>query len=293
MHFHKFTVTIYDLQGIPLLQGWQDSKGSKLWCFSLRPQNFTPYYAEKYGQAFTVIPKSKSSDLQAFSAYDLPNVEALVRYVHVAAGFPVKSTWLDAIKAGNFASWSGLTYQNASKYCPSYEETIKFNMAQTRHNVRSTKHKPAPKTQPSSKNQALPVSPPALTAEVTNEVHSWETPISKLYSDDTGCFPVRSRSGNQYVMILFHCDRNAILQAPLKKNPKSIAYRRTTPFGAASSPWAIKWTFKFWTTKPAQNINMSSQRNGVHNTNWSPHICIDSIRPSVPSAHIRLALWPP
>ena len=208
--FHKFTVTIYDPQVIPLLQGWQYNKGAKLWIFDLQPQSSTPYSEDKDGQAFTVVPNSKSSDLQAFSAYDLPNVEALVRYVHVAAGFPVKSTWLDAIKAGNFASWSGLTYQNASKYCPSYEETIKFNTAQTRHNVRSTKHKPAPKTQPSSKNQALPVSPPALTAEVTNEVHSWETPISNIYSDDTGRFPVRACSGNQYAMIVFHCDSNTI-----------------------------------------------------------------------------------
>ena len=43
---------------------------------------------------------------------------ALVRYLHVAAGFSVKSTWLEAIKSGNYSSWPGLTYANASKYCP-------------------------------------------------------------------------------------------------------------------------------------------------------------------------------
>ena len=59
-------------------------------------------------------------------------------------------------------------------------------MAQTRQNVCSTKHKPAPLTQTSSKLQALMVSPQAPPSEVTNEVHSWETPISNLYSDYTG-----------------------------------------------------------------------------------------------------------
>jgi hypothetical protein len=34
-------------------------------------------------------------------------------------------------------------------------------------------------------------------------------PISKLYSDDTGRFPVRARSGNQYVMIAYHMAGNS------------------------------------------------------------------------------------
>ena len=128
---------------------------------------------------------------------------------------------MDAINAGNFASWPGLKYQNAPKYCPSSNETLKGHIAQTRQNVRSTNPnpKPAPKTQPPAKIQARPVSPPALPAEITNEVHIWENPISKLYLDDIGQFPVRSHSGNRYVMIVFHCDRNMILQDPFKIKP--------------------------------------------------------------------------
>ena len=37
-------------------------------------------------------------------------------------------------------------------------------------------------------------------------------PLNKLYSDDTGRFPVRARSGNQYVMIAYHTAGNLILQ---------------------------------------------------------------------------------
>eukprot|EP00957_Ditylum_brightwellii_P029408 2223112-Ditylum_brightwellii.AAC.1 len=39
------------------------------------------------------------ASLAVFSAYDLPSVDALVRYFHAAAGFPVRDTWLKAIKA--------------------------------------------------------------------------------------------------------------------------------------------------------------------------------------------------
>ena len=49
------------------------------------------------------------------SAYDLPSIEDLVRYMHAAAGFPVKSTWFKAIKKGNFESWPGLNYKNTGR----------------------------------------------------------------------------------------------------------------------------------------------------------------------------------
>ena len=68
-------------------------------------------------------------------------MEALVIYFHAAAGYPVRDTWLKAIKAGNYDSWPGLTYINATKYCPLADKTIKVHMVQTRQGVRSTKPK--------------------------------------------------------------------------------------------------------------------------------------------------------
>ena len=68
---------------------------------------------------------------------DLPSIGALVLvgFYHASVGFPVKQTWLNAIKAGNFNSLPGLTYANAAKYCPDADETIKNNLAQQRQNV--------------------------------------------------------------------------------------------------------------------------------------------------------------
>ena len=65
----------------------------------------------------------------------------LVAFWYVSPGHESKfpATWLKPIKAGNFASWPGLTYQNATKYCPTCKETIKGNMFQTRQHVRSTR----------------------------------------------------------------------------------------------------------------------------------------------------------
>ncbi|KAL7503146.1 LOW QUALITY PROTEIN: hypothetical protein ACHAXN_000974, partial [Cyclotella atomus] len=63
--------------------------------------------------------------------------------------FLVKSTWLAAIKAGNFASWLGLT-----------DETNKGHLFQVRQGIRSTKPKPPPTVAPpttpaSSSNSCL------------------------------------------------------------------------------------------------------------------------------------------
>jgi len=190
--FDKSAVTVFAQDGSSLLQGWREPDGAKLWRFSLLPDQVS-------------APAWALTTPLALNAHDLPSVGALVHYLHAAAGFPVKSTWLAAIKSGNYASWPGLTYANASKHCPNSDETIKGHLTQVRQGIRSTKPKPPP--QPPQ---------PAPPATPSKELHIWTEPISKLFTDDMGRFPVRSRSGNQYIMLAYHCDSNAILVEPFQ-----------------------------------------------------------------------------
>ena len=109
--FTKDAVRIYGPKVHRVLIGWLNTEGPRLWRMSLLPDEAsTPH--------ITTPPNAQQSTLKAFSAYDLPSVEALIRYFHAEAGFPVRDTWIRAIKAGNFDLWPGLTYQNATKYCP-------------------------------------------------------------------------------------------------------------------------------------------------------------------------------
>jgi len=50
----------------------------------------------------------------------------------------------------------------------------------------------------------------------SNQIFIKVHPISRLYTDNTGCFPVKARSGNQYVMITYHANGNLILQQAFK-----------------------------------------------------------------------------
>ena len=139
--------------------------------------------------------------------------------MHATAGFPVKSIWLRAIKKRNFATWPGLTYSNAAKYCPQSVETLKGHMVQSSQGVRSTKkekHKNQEIKKVSGKNtKEKEYGEEELLPPIqTKELHIWDHPISKIYTDDGGRFPIRSRSGNEYIMIEYHCDSNTILQAP-------------------------------------------------------------------------------
>ena len=107
-------------------------------------------------------------------------------------------------------------------------ETIKGHVFQSSQGVRSTKNKtPLPigmkggifKFAP-EEEEMKDIPPPIKT----KELHIWYQPISKMYTDDCGRFPVRSRSVNKYIMITYHCDSNTILQAPFvnRKNKHRI-----------------------------------------------------------------------
>ena len=61
-------------------------------------------------------PRFDQTDLKAFSAYDLLSVEALVRYFHSAAEYPVRDTWLKAIR-GSRDGGRISTNCASSKYC--------------------------------------------------------------------------------------------------------------------------------------------------------------------------------
>jgi hypothetical protein len=166
-----------------------------------------------YGVAQAMALAAQSSnttfDLQSLG---LSSMGALVGFYHACLGFPVKQTWLDAIKAGSCDSFDGLTYSNAGGYCPDADETILGHLAQQRQNVRSTKPRsPAPEQVP-----PLPAIAPQASDLPLNEVHIQVFPISKLYTDDTGRFPVKAHLGNQYVMIAYHADGNLILQQAFK-----------------------------------------------------------------------------
>jgi hypothetical protein len=73
------------------------------------------------------------------SVYEISKVYDMIQYLHAAAGSLVPSTFVKAIKAGNFTTWPTLTPEHVNKYLKKSEATVKGHLNQTRKNVRSTK----------------------------------------------------------------------------------------------------------------------------------------------------------
>ena len=129
---------------------------------------------------------------------------------HAAAGYPVRDTWLKAIKTGNYDSWLVLTYTNATKYCPLADKNIKSHTVQTFQGVRSTK----PKNPSTIGFQELhEIDEPKPGNDSVNELYVQVIKKRILFTDDTERFPIRARSGNQFVMVTY-LSSNVILVEP-------------------------------------------------------------------------------
>ena len=100
--FTKQTVIIYDKNNEPFLTGWRETDRAKISRIS-----FGPDPSDLLPCSDDPTNEPEETTLAAFSAYDLPSIEALDKYFHAAAGYPARSTCLTAIKAGNYVSWPG------------------------------------------------------------------------------------------------------------------------------------------------------------------------------------------
>jgi antitoxin (DNA-binding transcriptional repressor) of toxin-antitoxin stability system len=121
----------------------------------------------------------------ADSVYDLPSTEQAIKWMHAMCGYPVKSTWLKAIKAGNYMGRPMLNERNVQKYYPETIETAKGHLNQTRKNMRSTKAKSAPlETCDTSQ----------LHGKKVRDIYTETYMVCKtMFSNQTGQFPTRSQ----------------------------------------------------------------------------------------------------
>ena len=171
--FTKTKVTVTK-NGKTIIQGSRD-KSTKLWILPTKLEG---------------IPEER-----AYNVYETTNATERVQYLHAAAGYPVPSTWVKAIKKGFYATWPGLTATAVIKNLPKSPQTTKGHQHTKRQNVRSTKPKPTR----------------------DHFVYAATVDAEHLIATDlTGKFPVTSSKGNKYILILWDSDSNAILAEPMQ-----------------------------------------------------------------------------
>jgi hypothetical protein len=119
-------------KGEPILIGVRDSQGQ-----------YRIPLMQQWGQWQPRCPSKQAQKAlrQANSVYDLPRTKQAIKWMHTICGYQVKSTWLKAIKAGNYVGWPMLNECNVQKYYPETIETAKGHLNQTRKSVYFTKAK--------------------------------------------------------------------------------------------------------------------------------------------------------
>ena len=152
----------------------------------------------------------------------------LAQFLHASCFGPTKSSWLKAISNNHFLSWPGLTSALVRKSLPLVDATECGHINQERRNLQSTKQS-TPQVEIKIEDDdsdadafPLPDSPNIKTRDLILSVvdmHKIDN-NSPAYIDLAGRFPITSTSGNQYILVAYHWDANAILAEPIK-NRKS------------------------------------------------------------------------
>ena len=142
----------------------------------------------------------------------------LITFLHGAMCSPVPSTWIKAISNHHFTTWPGLTTSLVRKHLKPSVATAKGHLNQERKNLQSTKNKADATTANNRDLDDLFSSPNVLNVKTNDAIYYLAAPeeLNKAYCDLTGRFPFQSSRGNNYLLVAYHPDANAILLEPLK-----------------------------------------------------------------------------
>ena len=191
---HKEEDVLITCKGAPILIGKRDEEGRYRIPLMQQKGQWQPRRPTKRATKFLQ---------EANSVYDLPSTEQAIKWMHAVCGYPVKSTWMKAVSAGNYIGWPLLTVRNVNKYYPETNETSMGHLNQTRRNVRSTR--------PLEMSNTTTLRGKKMRDVYMSVYNTRET----IFSDQTGQFPTRSQRGNKYIMVMVEIDSNAILVEPM------------------------------------------------------------------------------
>jgi hypothetical protein len=223
--FDDKEVNVYNAQNTKVIVTWQAiikgwfGKKANLWQISLVPivldNNTDTVLVKKAPPEF--LPNRPPPTEAVHNVYKLKTQPELVRYLHAAAGFPTKPTWVAAIKNRQYTSWPGLTVKVTAKHFPESNKTTKEHGRKVRSGLRSTQPKPTTDDNDNPNPPGNTIRPINKEHDIFIKIYMVEEEANKtVFTNQTGQFPKKSSQGNQYIMVLTHINSNAILQEAMK-----------------------------------------------------------------------------
>ena len=170
VYFHNHGCEI-TFNGETITQGWRDQT-TNMCRISLIPDggnNIIPDDTTTDSESEVKMPT-----LFVNSIYGCETTGQLIYFYHATMGYPVISTWCEAIDAGYFLGWPSLSAKRVRKFIKVSEETEMGHMDQRKVGIRSTKSKKK-KIQWNLSHKLL-----AMTRRIT-----YICPLQKLRADST------------------------------------------------------------------------------------------------------------
>ena len=165
--------------------------------------------------------QNKAREDAIANVYELPSAEKSIQYIHSCAGLTTKSYSIKAIKGGNYATWPNLTAEAVKQHFPESNETNQGHMQGIKQNIISTREKKQPSTYQLENGETLTI-PLKKHQDICISINDAKETI---YTDQTGTFPVTSKKGNKYIMILCEIDNNVIMSEAMRNRSSGEIYR--------------------------------------------------------------------
>ena len=209
------------LNGDVILRGWRDPR-HRLWRVRIVDDGWTT------NLKVAVDPDTPSPPAAtANSLYDCDNTQQLTRFYHACLFSPAKSTLLKAINRGYLKGFPGLTSARVSRHITINDATEKGHMDQTRQGQRPTSRSNPSivliNTNDDTEDEC--VAPPSAIHNSHLVFMTLADTAGRIFTDQTGRFPVTSNRGNAYLVIFYVYDANFIASVPIKNRTKEELLR--------------------------------------------------------------------
>jgi hypothetical protein len=140
----------------------------------------------------------------AKAIFDLPNNQQTVLYYHTAAGLPPKEIFRNAVRAGTYATWPGLTTQLVNKHFSYSDEKQKEHKKGQRQGVQ-TKQKALDYIIANEQNIKIELgtenAPHSHIKSHDNMFIKIMDLANTIHSNQTCTFPFTSQHSNRYIMV--------------------------------------------------------------------------------------------
>jgi hypothetical protein len=191
----------------------------------------------------------------------------MIAFHHQSFFSPCIGTLKRALKNNYITNVPGLTAETLQRHRPHAKATVKGHLNRRQKNLQSTKPK---QKKPMPSMELDDWIPTIIAGESTTDscyVALIDAPTAeqtgKAYSDQTGCFPITSSSGNTQLFVLYHYDANHIFLLAIKNKSQESLHAAYTNVHEQVKAAGLKLNFQIMDNECSKLLKEYITKNNI------------------------------